>query len=146
MKFFFTIAVIISTLSLFSQERGDNTVIIHTDLNYDEAFRTVGRLFVSKGLTIDDANRDFGTITASGLYVESLSDAGWELTVSAILSGDDNTSIELTGANKCIKRTENRSTERVRVAAMGAIGKSWTLFLEMANSFDGATIEFEKRN
>lgn len=120
-------------------------MIIHTELNIDEAYRTIGRLFVSKGLTIDDASRDFGTITASGLYVESLSDAGWELTVSALLSGDDHASIELIGFNKCIQQNENRRTERVRVAAMGAIGRSWDLFLEMANGFEGATIEFKKR-
>ena len=146
MKLFFTIVVIISSLSLFSQERADNTVIIHTELSYDEAFRTVGRLLVSNGLIIADANRDFGTITAGGLYVGTMADADWELTVSAILYGDENTRIELTGVNKCIKRNENRRPERVRVAAMGALGRSWTLFLEMANSFEDAVAEFERRD
>jgi hypothetical protein len=146
MKFLFTIIVIISTLSLFSQDRGDNTVIIHTELNYDEAFRTVGRLFVSKGLTIDDANLDFGTISASGLDVGTMADGYWELSVSAILHNKENTKIELIGINKCIKRHETRRPEIVRLSAMGALGKSWALFLEMANSFDAATIEFEKRN
>lgn len=146
MKFFFLLLAIMSALSLFSQERGDNTVIIHTELNFDEAFRTVGRLFVSKGLTINDANHDFGTITASGLDVGTMADAYWELTISAILHNNNNTIIELIGVNKCVKKDENRRPERVRVAAMGALGRSWTLFLEMANSFDAATIEYEKKN
>ncbi len=146
MKYFFSLFAIISALSLFSQERGDNTVIIHTEYNYDEAFRTVGRLFVSKGLTIDDANHDFGTITASGLDVGTMADAYWELTVSAILHNKENTIIELIGVNKCVKKDDNRRPEIVRVSAMGALGRSWTLFMEMANSFDAATIEFENRN
>ncbi len=121
MKTLFAVIAFVLSFSSFSQERGDNTVIIKTELDYDEAFRTVGRLFVSKGLTIDDANRDFGTITASGLYVGSF----WELTVSAILDGDENTIITLSGVNHNVDARNPRTPRRVRRMSRGPLGESW---------------------
>ena len=142
MKTLFTVIAFVLTFSSFSQERGDNTVIIRTEMDYDEAFRTVGRSFVSKGLTIDDANRDFGTITASGLFVGSF----WELTVSAIFDGDENTIITLSGVNHNVDARNPRIPQRVRMRSMGPLSESWGVLLEMANAFEGATIEFEKRD
>ncbi len=139
MKKLFTIIAVLIAISTSAQERGDNTAIITTTMEYSEAFRTMGQLMTASGFTIDNADRDFGTITTREVRVGRRLDPLWELKITAIVGNGE---IILTGQ----VRPENDSWRDLHLAGrVTMMFKAWEQFQELAEKFPGGEISFENR-
>lgn len=136
----------VSFLGLIAQEtvRGDNTIIITTNESYEVAFRRMGQLLIANGFTIENADRDFGAISTREKRIGSRLDPLWEMRVSAVVTGSDETTIVLTAMTKqgqgdSWTRLDNRGR-------MHMMGKGWNELVEIAQKYEGGQIEFERRN
>lgn len=124
--------------------RGDNTIIITTNESYEVAFRRMGQLLIANGFTIENADRDFGAISTREKRIGSRLDPLWEMRVSAVVTGSDETTIVLTAMTKqgqgdSWTRLDNRGR-------MHMMGKGWNELVEIAQKYEGGQIEFERRN
>ncbi len=132
--------LLLTSFALSAQQRGDNTIIIKTKNSFDEAFRQTGQLFVANGLTIDNADRDFGTITTREVRIGRRLDPLWEMKLTAIISGSDQATITLTASARdgdgSWQTLEKRSN-------MHMMGKGWDQFEEIARKIDGVSITFK---
>ncbi len=139
MKTLLTIIAVIATISLSAQERNDNTIIIETEKSYGDAFRTMGQTMTANGFTIDNADRDFGTITTREVKIGGRFDPLWELKVTAIVGDGE---ITLTGQ----VRQENDSWRTLHLAGrITMMYKAWEKFVELAEAFPDGVITYEKR-
>lgn len=139
MKILLTITALLFTLTMVAQERNDNTAIITTDLGFSDAFRTTGQLFTANGFTIDNADRDFGTITTREVRVGSRLDPLWELKITAIVGDGE---ITLTGQ----VRPEGDSWRDLHMAGrMTMMFKAWQQFQELVEKYPDAEVRYKQR-
>jgi hypothetical protein len=140
----FTALLLFLFCALAAQEskNGDNTIIIEANQSYNEAFNELGRLFVSNGFTIDNADKDFGTITTREVRIGSRFDPLWEIKVTAIISGIENVQIILTAMAKGPGSSWEQLEKRGKVHMFS---KGWAELESLASKYDGESIKFEKR-
>ncbi len=137
MKNLLTIIAVLIALTATAQERRDNTIIITTELEYSDAFRRTGQALSSNGLTIDHADRDFGTISTRFKDIGTLMDAGWSLKANVtILDG----TIIIQGVIE-----NNRGNQYdVRYQSSGAYRRGWDELHKVAEDI-GGEIHYEQR-
>lgn len=139
MKQLLTIIAAVIALTVSAQERNDNTAIITTELSYADAFRTMGQMMTAKGFTIDNADRDFGTITTREVKVGGRFDPLFELKVTAIVGDGE---ITLTGQ----VRQENDSWRDLHMAGrVTMMYKAWQQFQELVENFPDGDVRYEQR-
>jgi hypothetical protein len=143
-KVFITLVTIIFCYALHGQESQikDNTIVISTKDSFDIAFKNIGRLLVSNGYSIDDANKDFGTITTNEILMGNKLDPVWEMKVTAMITGTENVTIVLTamtkGPGSSWEKLEKRSN-------MHMMSRGWTKLEDLAKKYEGTIITYEKR-
>ena len=121
----------------------DNTIELQTSQGFDEAFRTIGRHLVSNGLTIEDANKDFGTITTKGVRIGNRMDPVWEMKITAMITdeGQNPSKIILTA----MVRNADKSWERLnKRGSLHMFGKGWTVLETIAYEYKDAAITFKR--
>ncbi len=87
MKKLFAIILVLMTVTVYAQERGDNTIVVTTDYEYSEAFRRAGQALAANGMTIDHADRDIGTISSRPKNIATTSNP--DRTVRAVVIIND---------------------------------------------------------
>ncbi len=137
MKTLFTIIAVLISLTAFTQDRRDNTIIITTDYEYSEAYRMTGQVLTSNGLTIDHADRDFGTIATRSKDIGTIMEPGWS--VKAIVLIKDNIII----IQGVIKNNAGKQSD-VRFVRGGMYRKGWDELHQVAEDI-GGTITYEQR-
>ena len=85
MKKLFAIILVLMTVTVCAQERGDNTIVVTTDYEYSEAYRRAGQALASNGMTIDHADKDIGTISSRPKYIATTSNPDRTVRVSVIV-------------------------------------------------------------
>ncbi len=85
MKTLLTIIAVIATINLSAQERNDNTIVVTTEYEYSEAYRRAGQALASNGLSIDHADRDFGTIATRSKDIGTMMDPGWNVRANILI-------------------------------------------------------------
>ncbi len=146
MKTLSTLIAMLLSFTLSAQERNDNTIIIITEQSYDDAFRTMGRTMVANGFTIDNADRDFGTITTQEVRVGSPRDPVWELKVTALIGDSE---IILTGQVRqpgIYEGSDRDSWRPMHLAGrIKMMYKAWQRAVELAEAFPNGEIRYEQR-
>jgi hypothetical protein len=144
-KLFFTTVFLGMLVALLGQEsqRGDNTIIIKTNESYEVAFRKMGQLLIANGFTIENVDRDFGSISTREMRIGNTFDPLWEVRISAVISGNEEATIILTAMCKGPEDSWIRLEKR---GIMHMMGKGWNKLVDLANKYEGGQIEFERRD
>ncbi len=133
----------ISTIRVPGSNRGDNTVIIRTTDHHDVAYRKIGQLLVNNGFNLMNSDRDLGSITTDNKYIGIMS-AQWLMKASIIITGEDNATIFITGqSNRSPENPWRRIENKGIKGSINQVG--WNELYSVAQQYDGATIEFERR-
>ena len=121
---------------------GNNTVLIITGDDPDEAYRKMGQILAERGFSIQNSDREMGSISTSPKPIGR--GTQWEAQVNVVVSGSESATIALSGSSRT-----NQEVRWVRIydreSRLGHQQTGWTELYEIAKKYEGAEIAFETR-
>lgn len=121
---------------------GNNTVLIITRDHPDEAYRKMGQILADRGFSIQNSDREMGSISTAPRPLESFST--WEAQVNVVVRGSETATIALSGSSRLDQNTRWRRIHE-RESRLGHQQAGWTELYEIAKMYEGAEIAFETR-
>ncbi len=124
-------------------ESGDNVVLIHTNDSFEQAYQTIGELFISNGFFIEHSDPVMGVATSGSKQV-GFHALVWSVKVSAFVSGNENVTILLTAMGQ-LDPTLPWRTAYNDGANRGLNVRAWGEICEIARQYPNSTMSTEKR-
>jgi hypothetical protein len=119
-------------------ESGDNVILIHTTDSFEQAYKTIGELFISNGYLVEHSDPSLGVLTTDSRQV-GYSALVWSVRSSAFIKGTENVTIMLTA------KWQNDPGHPWNVAVNTGTGRglnrlAWAEICKIADQYPGAEV------
>lgn len=118
-------------------------VLIHTTDSFEQAYQTIGELFISNGFFVEHSDPVMGVATSGSKQV-GFHALVWSVKVSAFVTGNENVTILLTSMGQLEPGGPWRPATNVG-ANRGLNMRAWSEICEIARQYPNGSMSTEER-